>query len=1466
MRFFKVLLVSLFISFIFIFQQSINLHNLNEDSQDHITNPQSLESTNQVVDIGGNLLMPFDLAFPERFNSDSVQYESNHLLLKFSKDFDGRITRNLKSIGYEKIELFSTSEGGDWYRAYIQEDKDIHHVMAVTRTLNDVIMADYNYIYQAESITNIPLNPRVSEQWYLQRYGIPEAWQWMEDNGYPSGGSPSIVVAVIDTGVDYTHIDLVQNMWINPNEVAGNGRDDDGNGFIDDIHGVSVVGPVNSHSGNPMDDHGHGTHVAGIIAATNNKEGIVGVAYNTQIMAIKAGQSSGHFNQADIAEAILYAYENGADIINMSFGGNSISIAVQEALMVAYSRCILIASAGNDGKPNEGEDAVPNYPAAYSYVLGVMSVDIQGKESIFSNWDSQAYNHIEYELYAPGEGILSTLPNNAYAAWSGTSMAAPVVSGIAALIRTVYSDRELYSNRFIMGQLAASSNIKALCLDPDAHGKHNLPKIVNAYSALTTLPKPNVNVSDYFIFDYTSIDPLNNEDNIIDAGEVIDIALILKNHWGAAEDIVISVDALSPAGIENPYLTFLTNDISYGAIGTYATKDLLVRDGSIVVGANHPFRIKISKNTPNDSKINININGVMTNGLDLSDEEIYTFSTTITLLVRNGIILPNIIDQDMTLTKDNYYIIPNAMLIRHGATVIVEAGTQIQFWSNDPEGLYDDLAITYIRVEGSFITQGTVDEPVELFPSELMNEFVVKIYEEGGGYVSLNYTIVTNPMLTITEARNVLFKTNTISFLKERIINYGIVDWKYATSTIDAEMIHSSIFSVIKANVRGPVIDCIFSHSAIDLSYNFPSSARDNNGYFENNVFLINNNIHYSGNSVSSISLDSSFSSYVLDGYFDHTSGHSYYRLYIHSWMEDSFNYYNSVERFANSLGGYLMSIDTQEEKNFIQQNFPDQPFYSGLFRTRSGDFVWKNGNPMSDLVGLTHDSHGYVPLERSTDADNRANVIVIELPHHSHSVEEVTEAFNQFVSNGYFTAFYHNAFLNNFNDTNVNQWLRFVAENEVTDNSLRFDSIGLGGNYWGTTDSFMINRQIFDFDDFQHLMDIDEGKILETAPETAFPFVVDIELFDQNDQKITTVGNELVKFVVHFNRDMDTSVPLMVSYGSALPFAEHHVPGQYETPRKWVGYYQVSTLMNNGNQFFSIRNGHVENDPWFTLQPDLGRFTFRIDTTSAQAMIMQAIATETGISISWDQDDFDTLAGYNLYRSTSEDGFYQRLNQTVIPVDVKTFFDEDIEPGVIYYYNFTVVKTDLTESIPSGKIVVQSMDTMAPNIYHTPVFQAFTNQNLIISALITDNLMVQEANLYYRTVGTEPWTKLTMTNHNDRYSAIVYSDHLSLDGLEYYIEAFDGISYTYKGTPGQPLQVIVKLAVNPMDFGDVNGDGSITVLDALMVLQAINDLINLDADQFLRADLNGNGVLEAWEALRILQYVSGKVTSIMPD
>ena len=166
----------------------------------------------------------------------------------------------------------------------------------------------------------------------LTRTRTEDAWQWLEDNGYPAWGDRNIVVAVIDSGVDYTHEDLAGNMWVNAGEIPDNNQDDDNNGFVDDVYGADVVGSVYDHDGDPQDDNGHGTHVAGIIAAQgNNGIGIIGVAPNAQIMAIKAAQYSGALTSTDISEAILYAYQQGADIINMSFGGPGRSVLEEEA-------------------------------------------------------------------------------------------------------------------------------------------------------------------------------------------------------------------------------------------------------------------------------------------------------------------------------------------------------------------------------------------------------------------------------------------------------------------------------------------------------------------------------------------------------------------------------------------------------------------------------------------------------------------------------------------------------------------------------------------------------------------------------------------------------------------------------------------------------------------------------------------------------------------------------------------------------------------------------------------------------------------------------------------------------------------------------------------------------------------------------------------------------------------------------
>ena len=261
----------------------------------------------------------------------------------------------------------------------------------------------------------------------------------------------------------------------------------------------------------------------------------------------------------------------------------------------------------------------------------------------------------------------------------------------------------------------------------------------------------------------------------------------------------------------------------------------------------------------------------------------------------------------------------------------------------------------------------------------------------------------------------------------------------------------------------------------------------------------------------------------------------------------------------------------------------------------------------------------------------------------------------------------------------------------------------------------------------------------------------------------------------------------------------------------------------------------------------------------------MQAEVTDTGIKLTWEQDDFETLAGYNVYRSTEEDGMYTRLNKTVIPADTKEWFDDEVMPGQRYYYNFTVVESDMAESEPSGKVQVTAMDTMAPNIYHTPVYHAFTGSNLVITAEVTDNVAISSATLYYRTTGTDSWKSITMTNFNDKYSAIIPSAAITVDGLEYYIEATDGNSYTYKGSAENPYSITVQLAVSDSEKGDVDGNGTIELRDALMVLMAINDRLNLTEEQFVRANLNNDEELSADEALRILQYANGMISSVLP-
>ena len=473
-----------------------------------------------------------------------------------------------------------------WYRAAIEDGADVDAAVASLKAVPGVLAAEPDYIrrpvgeFAASPVAKATgggaglatqqsrppsgggdPDPLRAQQWHLDAAHVPEAWAWLEGQGLPPGGDRNIIVAVIDTGVDITHPDLAANIWTNAQEVPGNGVDDDGNGYVDDVHGADMITP----SGNPMDDHGHGTHVAGIIAAQkDNGLGGVGVAYNVQIMPIKAAQYSGVLATSDIAEGIYYAVQHGADVINMSFGGYSKSQVEEDALTVAFGQAVLVAAAGNDGVPNEracdpircdGHVSRPPTTGCWASWL----VAEYGSRPRFSNLDCVGRGTpIEYELLAPGVGIWSTLPHEQYAAWSGTSMATPIVSGLAALLRTKFADKDSYSSRFIMGQIASNGASGA-----------------DALAALTVSPKPDLSYLRHWAFDSTSLSPDNDGDGVIDAGETIDLARRHPQSVGQGRQRGRSRSTRGPMAQLRRIRTspWSIDTVDYGAVGSFSEDD-----------------------------------------------------------------------------------------------------------------------------------------------------------------------------------------------------------------------------------------------------------------------------------------------------------------------------------------------------------------------------------------------------------------------------------------------------------------------------------------------------------------------------------------------------------------------------------------------------------------------------------------------------------------------------------------------------------------------------------------------------------------------------------------------------------------------------------------------------------------------------------------------------------------------------
>lgn len=1303
------------------------------------------------------------------------------------------------------------------------EEKDIWSIVDNTNNQNAVEIAEpvYKYFTSEESVPSAEDNKGMDKQWYLKDQKLESVWG-NEDYGNTAG--EGTVVAVIDTGVDYNHEDLQDNIWTNSAEVSGTtGADDDNNGYVDDVHGINLIDPNET----PMDDHGHGTHVAGIIAMENNNVGGVGIAYKSKIMPIKAGGSDGTLYSSDIAKGIEYAYKNGADVINMSFGSSAHSALIENALQDAFNSCVLVAAAGNDGIPTAdcplgGQNM---YPASYSYVIGVMAYDEANSFASFSNWDYKPNANAEYEVVAPGVSVYSTLPNGRYASWNGTSMAAPMVSAEAAILRSSLKDKDTYSSRYIMGQLVGATEDTITYYNEDVKKTYNYKKL-SLTASLTNKPKPNITVDEIYAFDSEDISKSNNGDGIIQPGETIDLAIGLRNQWGAAKNVTITVNATTN-GIDNQYVEFVSDkEVGIDDIGSFGTQNngFKYNESKTVVGVEHPIRVKIKDNAPNDLNIQFNINYKAKNGLDENDTTVYrqSYDTTYTIHIVKGTVLSGKITEDTTLTADNYYIIKNSLLIPKGVTVNVEPGTKIQFWASDQYSAYGDNYIAYISVKGNMYFNGTESQPIDLFPGKDFEAYRVQVEKSDSGTIDMNYVNIENPYIDISSGSHLNCTQNYDYIIERRFIDGEIDENSAYSAFIFADYLEKSRISNIRnknkyAYVKGQFKEVLFDNCSI--TYNNNNNWQDDIT-ITNSTFLINEAKIDDGNITKNITSAMCFAGdkyktldYDTVSKIRSLNGKKYviYKINNHYFDTDEYmKNYLAIEKAISKNGGHISTVNLDEKGKKLLYNLANDVrgeestgtfwVYNGVYYDFQKEKVCSLNNENIDSEVSVRKSYPLGEYSIGTvDGDIRSSAsawfyeneyIIAEYPD---NVEDINIK-NINTDPGYIgilenTKFKNNAILNILICTDTSEWMKVSAP---ADNTLTYMATD---NYWGTTDENLIQKQLVDFDTNTNYADIITSPYLDKPSEETYPCVSDIYITDKNGDKVDTVGNGTYDVHVLFNRDMDKNTDPMVSYGPDDPYTDYTLKGQWNSSREWVGKMPIKVLINQGHQYFRVKDAAAADDHWLTTGTDWGRFEFDVTASGAEALTLQSEGRVGSIYLNWTQDEYDTMAGFNIYRSeTGEEGSFKKINSSILSSEEKEYEDKKVEAGKKYYYYFTVVDTAMSESRPSNITTNASVVDKPPVIKHTPLNSIINGVGATITATVKDNIGVQGVTLFYRMEGEENYKSVAMNNTTGiNYTAHIDAEDMNVGNLQYYIEATDGTNYAYSGSIGEPNIVPVE-------------------------------------------------------------------------
>ena len=504
-------------------------------------------------------------------------------------------------------------------------------------------------------LTATPNDPLAGKQYYLDKIRLPQAWDLCK------GEQGSVVIAIIDGGTDIAHPDLAGNLWTNSGEIPGNGRDDDGNGYIDDLHGWNFANnsadPSSLFSGTLYSSHG--THTAGAACAVaNNRLGIAGVSWNARLMALNAGTKTADdkIDALSIDKAIAYATANGASILSCSFSGVYSEVTHRLIRYAEEEGLICVAAAGNSASL---ADAV--FPANYPGVLAVAATDSSDLKPYFSNYGPTI------DVTAPGVGIWSTIAGTGYEGplWQGTSMSTPIVAGVVALVMTRHPE---------WSGLQAAEQVRVTADNIDTRNPAYAGQLghgrINAWRALNE-SWPSLRITEVQFTD-------QDGDSLIEPGETVAVSLSLTNYLTAAQNLTLKLSDNSP------YTTLINSTATLPALGAGANTVL-----------QQAFSFKVASGTPSNHAIDfaLTISSGEYQDVDhfsltvlpsFADIGINNLFTTVTCIGRIGAADPNTGGTGIGLVykSGSSLLFEGALIAGTGADRIVNAARGILDYTN----------------------------------------------------------------------------------------------------------------------------------------------------------------------------------------------------------------------------------------------------------------------------------------------------------------------------------------------------------------------------------------------------------------------------------------------------------------------------------------------------------------------------------------------------------------------------------------------------------------------------------------------------------------------------------------------------------------------------------------------------------------------------------------------------------------